>query len=190
MSASERVGAGVTKSTNIQSDGLHAFYAGGQTYTSSSGAGMLEMVTSEMLHWVTHRDGRRTLDACYDGTWLRSSDDNGATWTAASVSGWRMGWCWRPLRSTKGWMAGPGAPWSPCSKTTGPRSGRRPLPRPSTNPARPERRTGSPTSWTGRSSARRLAIRSSSPNSTRGPRGSQRAQSDSSRIGRTMRMKW
>jgi len=80
MPTSEKVGDGVTKSTYIRSDDLHAFYAEGQTYTSATGKRMMEIATSEMLHWVEHRDGDRTLDACYDGTWLRVSEDNGATW--------------------------------------------------------------------------------------------------------------
>ncbi len=33
-------------------------YAGGQTYAGVDGETILEMVTSEMLHWVKHGDGR------------------------------------------------------------------------------------------------------------------------------------
>ena len=80
MSSGENVGERVTKRTYIQSDGTHAFYAGGQTYAGADGVAVLETATSEVLHWVTHDDGRTTLDACYDGTWLRRSEDNGATW--------------------------------------------------------------------------------------------------------------
>ena len=81
MASSEKVGANVSKSTYIESDGLHAFYAGGQTYAGASGEKMVETVTSEVLHWVTHENGSTTLDACYDGTWLRISEDNGSSWT-------------------------------------------------------------------------------------------------------------
>ena len=81
MSTGEKVGTDVTKSVYLESDGHHAFYASGQTYTGVEGERMLEQMTSEKLHWVTHDDGRTTLDACYDGTWLRSSEDNGTTWT-------------------------------------------------------------------------------------------------------------
>ena len=81
MNSSERIGANVVKSTHIKSDGLHAFYSGGQTYTGATGERIVETVTSEVLQWVTHEDGRTTLDACYDGTWLRISEDNGSNWT-------------------------------------------------------------------------------------------------------------
>ncbi len=81
MSTNERVGANVTKSTYIKSDGLHAFYAGGQTCAGVTGERIFETVTSEVLHWVTHENGNTTLDACYDGTWLRVSEDNGSHWT-------------------------------------------------------------------------------------------------------------
>ena len=77
----ERVGANVTRQVHIANDGRHAFYAGGQTYAGAKGTAILEMVTTEMLHWVAHDDGRTTLDACYDGTWVRRSEDNGATWS-------------------------------------------------------------------------------------------------------------
>ena len=76
----EWVGEHVTKDIYIETDGRHAFYAGGQTYAGVDGETILEMVTSEMLHWVKHGDGRTTLDACYDGTWLRRSEDNGGHW--------------------------------------------------------------------------------------------------------------
>ena len=76
----DRVGDNVTRETHIAHDGRHAFYAGGQTYAGAEGTAILEMVTTEMLHWVTHDDGRTTLDACYDGTWVRRSEDNGSTW--------------------------------------------------------------------------------------------------------------
>lgn len=81
MKENERVGAGVGKNTYIPSDGLHAFYASGQTYTGATGERMVETVTSELLQWVNHDDGRTTLDACYDGNWVRVSDDNGSQWT-------------------------------------------------------------------------------------------------------------
>ncbi len=81
MKDNEKVGTDVDKSTHIQSDGLHAFYAAGQTYTGATGEKIVETVTSEVLQWVTHEDGRTTLDACYDGTWLRISEDNGSNWT-------------------------------------------------------------------------------------------------------------
>ena len=76
MSNGQKVGADVIKSVYLETDGHHAFYASGQTYTGIEGERMLEQMTSEKLHWVTHDDGRTTLDACYDGTWLRSSEDN------------------------------------------------------------------------------------------------------------------
>jgi hypothetical protein len=78
---SERVGERVTKETYIRSDGRSAFYAGGQTYTGVDGVSLLETVTSETLHWVDDDDGRTSLDACYDGTWLRRSEDKGRSWT-------------------------------------------------------------------------------------------------------------
>ena len=81
MAKAEGVGAGVARETYIASDGHHAFYAGGQTYTGVDGVAILETVTSETLHWVTHANGQTTLDACYDGTWLRRSEDNGSSWT-------------------------------------------------------------------------------------------------------------
>lgn len=81
MSDSERVGAGVTKSTHMESDGIRAFFSGSQTYTSVHGDRMLELASSAMLHRVTHDDGSTTLDSYNDGTWLRVSEDNGATWT-------------------------------------------------------------------------------------------------------------
>ena len=59
----EWVGEHVTKDIYIETDGRHAFYAGGQTYAGVDGETILEMVTSEMLHWVKHGDGRTTLDA-------------------------------------------------------------------------------------------------------------------------------
>ena len=80
MSNGNRVGDNVTKTTYVETDGHHAFYAKDQTYVDIDGESMLETVTSEKLHWVTHDDGRTTLDACYDGTWLRSSNDNGTSW--------------------------------------------------------------------------------------------------------------
>ena len=80
MSSGDIVGENVTKNTYIENDGYHAFYAGSQTYAGVDGEAILEMVTSEMLHWVTHDDGSTSLDACYDGTWLRRSEDNGSTW--------------------------------------------------------------------------------------------------------------
>lgn len=80
MSNGNRVGDNVTKTTYVETDGHHAFYAKDQTYVGIDGESMLETVTSEKLHWVTHDDGRTTLDACYDGTWLRSSNDNGTSW--------------------------------------------------------------------------------------------------------------
>ncbi|MDP6776266.1 MAG: sialidase family protein [Candidatus Latescibacteria bacterium] len=80
MASGENVGDGVTKTTYIPTDGTHAFYAGSQAYTGADGVEMLGTVTTEMLHWVTHDDGRTTLDACYDGTWFRRSKDNGVTW--------------------------------------------------------------------------------------------------------------
>ncbi len=54
----EWVGEHVTKDIYIETDGRHAFYAGGQTYAGVDGETILEMVTSEMLHWVKHGDGR------------------------------------------------------------------------------------------------------------------------------------
>ncbi|MEE2658819.1 MAG: hypothetical protein VX733_09970 [Candidatus Latescibacterota bacterium] len=76
----EWVGENVTKDIYIETDGRHAFYAEGQKYAGVDGETILDMVTSEMLHWVKHGDGRTTLDACYDGTWLRRSEDNGGHW--------------------------------------------------------------------------------------------------------------
>ena len=57
MSSGESVGGNLTKTTYIEHDGRHAFYAGGQTYVGRDGEAMLEVMTSEMLHWVTHDDG-------------------------------------------------------------------------------------------------------------------------------------
>ena len=81
MENREGIGDNLDKSTYIGSDGHHAFYASGQTYTGATGERLVETVTSECLQWVTHDDGRTTLDACYDGTWLRISEDNGSHWT-------------------------------------------------------------------------------------------------------------
>jgi len=80
MSNGDKVGKNVTKDTYIENDGHHAFYATGQTYAGVNGETILETATSEMLHWVTHDDGKTSLDACYDGTWLRRSEDNGSNW--------------------------------------------------------------------------------------------------------------
>ena len=81
MENREGIGINLDKSTYIRSDGLHAFYASGQTYMGATGERIVETVTSECLQWVTHDDGRTTLDACYDGTWLRLSEDSGSHWT-------------------------------------------------------------------------------------------------------------
>lgn len=80
MSNKERVGSDVTKSTYIKSDGLHAYYVGGQTYTGAAGETIIERVGGEALHWVTDDKGKRILDAYYNGGWFRISEDNGLHW--------------------------------------------------------------------------------------------------------------
>ena len=80
MSNGDKVGDNVTKTTYVETDGHHAFYAKDQTYVGIHGESMLETVTTEKLHWVTHDDGRTTLDACYDGIWMRRSENNGSSW--------------------------------------------------------------------------------------------------------------
>jgi hypothetical protein len=83
MPDTERVGDGVVKTTYLKSDGLHAFYIGSNSYAGTTGERLLETVTSERLNWDTDKEGNKTLRACYDGIWLRASEDTGITWTDA-----------------------------------------------------------------------------------------------------------
>ena len=85
MSTGEKVGENATKTIHIPSDGIHAFYAGSQKYAGAAGESILEEVVSEKVHWVTHDEGRTSLDPCYDGTWARRSDDNGASWRDVGI---------------------------------------------------------------------------------------------------------
>ena len=73
----------MVKTTYLKSDGLHAFYIGSNSYASTTGERLLETVTSERLNWDTDNEGSKTLRACYDGTWVRTSEDNGTTWVDA-----------------------------------------------------------------------------------------------------------
>lgn len=76
----DRIGPGVTKSAYIQNDGVHAWYAGGQTYTSVRGTRLLEVVMGTCAHWLEDADGNRILDFYQDWAQERISDDNGRTW--------------------------------------------------------------------------------------------------------------
>ena len=54
----EWVGEHVPRTSTSRPTGDTRSYAGGQTYAGVDGETILEMVTSEMLHWVKHGDGR------------------------------------------------------------------------------------------------------------------------------------
>ena len=82
MSSKEGLGANVTKSTYIKSDGSHAVFAGGQSYMDVTGERIVETVsTATSVDFKKDNKGKTTYRSLYDGTWFRISDDNGLHWT-------------------------------------------------------------------------------------------------------------